>query len=763
MNMKANPNQNQSSTASLRPETAVARIAAFRHRGLLLVALALLAFVPYWPTLFNGILGWDDPYYLTENYRVQQLNVATVRDMFRLVPQLGPMPNAQYTPLVELSFAVEHHFFGLDSLVFHATNLAFHVLNTLLVFWFVLRLWQSRRGVDVPALPLAFLAGAFFAVHPLHVESVAWITERKDMLSGFFFLLSTGLYLRFAEKRSGWAYGGSLAAMALGLLSKQMVVGLPLALVACDWFREGRLARRSFLDKLPFFALAAAGGGIALYTHWMADSLGGGQGMNWAENVLVASRGVIHYLQTYLWPVSLSALYTLAPWPEILTAEFILSVLAVILLIVLSLVYRRRWPAVFFGWMFFLAALLPSSRLVPVGIRFLAADRFFYIPGIGFLVVTAWLVLKAWAGRPSWRPLLALGVVALVGGWSVLTWNRTQVWASNTTLWEDTAPKARDSAIVMAGLAARDVSEASYSNAVKNAFAALEKNPNDAAAAGILSEVAFRQGDMEKCIRLAEQVDRLAGKDVFRIRPRWSVALSMLGRHDEALPLLESIVKVRPMAAPVYSRLALVHLWRGDLVAMEAALDQVIAKEPVAAQRYRMLWEAPESLPADLRDLPSWQKKMAASVQTIGEHYEHIRMAHLEVKREDVAMDEYARFLAYLPACIRVWQAASARHPGGREIPAVAAALNRKLAVTYYNYACLLNQKGQPEEAMAELQLALQWDASLMGDAMNDRDLASLHDRIRQQNPLTNPNDDLHADEGQPSSALVLQPPRGES
>ena len=729
----------------------------------LVLALALLAFIPYFPSLFNGILGWDDPYYLTENYRVQQLSWATVQDMFRLTPQLGPMPNSQYTPLVELSFAVEFYFFGLDPLVYHATNLALHVLNTLLVFWFILWLWRSRPQADVPALPLAFLVGAFFAVHPLHVESVAWITERKDMLSGFFFLLSTGLYLRFAEKRSGWAYGGSLAAMALGVLSKQMVVGLPLALVACDWFREGRLRRRTLLEKVPYFALAAAGGGIALYTHWMADTIGGGSGMNWAENVLVASRGVIHYLQTYLWPVSLSALYTLAPWPEIVNTEFVLSFLAVLVLLALGFAYRRRWPAVFFGWMFFLAALLPSSRLIPVGIRYLAADRFFYIPGIGFLVVTAWLILRGWAARPAWRPLLALGVLTLIGAWSVLTWERTQVWASNTTLWEDTAPKARDSAIVMAGLAARDVSEASYSNAVKNAFAALEKNPNDAAAAGILSEVAFRQGDMEKCIRLAKQVDRIAGKDVFRIRPRWSVALSMLGRHDEALELLESIVKARPMAAPVYSRMALVHLWRGDMTAMETALDQVIAKEPVAAQRYRMLWEAPESLPADLRDLPSWQKKMAASVQTIGEHYEHIRMAHLEVKREDVAMEEYGRFLAYLPACVRVWQAASARHPGAREIPAVAAALNRKLAVTYYNHACLLNQKGQPEEAMVELQHALKWDASLMNDAMHDRDLVSLQDRIRQQNPLTNPNDDFHADEGRPSTALVHQPLRGES
>lgn len=731
--------------------------------GLLVLTLALLAFVPYFPSLFNGILGWDDPYYLTENYRVQQLSWATVQDMFRLVPQLGPMPNAQYTPLVELSFAIEFYFFGPEPMVYHATNLAFHVLNTLLVFWLTLRLWRSRRHTDVPALPLAFLVGAFFAVHPLHVESVAWITERKDMLSGFFFLLSAGLYLRFAEKRSVGAYLASLAAMALGVLSKQMVVALPLALVVCDWFREGRLRQRTLLEKAPFFALALVGGGIALYTHWAADTLGGGQGMNWAENVLVASRAVIHYVHTYLWPVSLSALYTLAPWPEILKAEFLLSVPAVILSTALAWVYRRRWPVVFFGWMFFLAALLPSSRIVPVGIRFLAADRFFYVPGIGFLVVTAWLLLKAWARWPSVRPLVALGTVALVGTWSALTWDRTQVWASNATLWEDTAPKARDSAIVMAGLAARDVSAASYSNAVKNAFAALEKDPNDAAAAGILSEVAFRQGDMEKCIRLAEQVDRLAGKDVFRIRPRWSVALSMLGRHDEALVLLESIVKARPMAAPVYARMALVHLWRGDLAAMEAALDQVIAKEPVAAQRYRMLWETPESLAADLQALPSWQKKMAASVQTIGEHYEHVRMAHLEVKREAVALEEYGRLLAYLPACVRVWQAAHARRPGAREIPAIAAALNRKLAVTYYNHACLLNQNGQPEQALDGLQLALQWDAALLHDAMQDRDLASLRDQLRRLNPSLVPVNDLHADEGQPSTAIMRQPPRGES
>ena len=280
MNMKANPNQNQSSTASLRPETAVARIAAFRHRGLLLVALALLAFVPYWPTLSNGILGWDDPYYLTENYRVHQLTSATVRDMFRLTPQLGPMPNAQYTPLVELSFAIEHRFFGLEPMVYHATNLALHVANTLLVFVFVLGLWRSRSETDVAARPLAFLVGVFFAVHPLHVESVAWITERKDMLSGFFFLVALVTYLRFVRGRSGWAYGMSLAAMGLGVLSKQMVVSLPLVLLACDHFRMGRLTWRSLLEKTPFFALSAAGAGVAIYTHWAAKALAGNNNIN---------------------------------------------------------------------------------------------------------------------------------------------------------------------------------------------------------------------------------------------------------------------------------------------------------------------------------------------------------------------------------------------------------------------------------------------------------------------------------------------------
>lgn len=744
-------------------ESAVPRMSAPLRHGLMLVVLAALAFAPYWPSLFNGILGWDDPYYLTENYRVHQLTSATVRDMFRLTPQLGPMPNAQYTPLVELSFAIEHRFFGLEPMVYHATNLALHVANTLLVFVFVLGLWRSRSETDVAARPLAFLVGVFFAVHPLHVESVAWITERKDMLSGFFFLVALVTYLRFVRGRSGWAYGMSLAAMGLGVLSKQMVVSLPLVLLACDHFRMGRLTWRSLLEKTPFFALSAAGAGVAIYTHWAAKALAGGDGINWAENILVASRGVIHYLYTYVWPVSLSALYTLAPWPEILNAEFVLSVVAVAALVAAAFVYRQRVPAVFFGWMFFLLALIPSSRLVPVGIRYLAADRFFYIPGIGFLIVTAWLILKAWTVRATWRPALALGVAGLTASWSALTWERTKVWESNTSLWEDTAPKSQESAIVMAGLAARDVSLASYSNAVKNAFAALERNPNDAAAGGILSEVAFREGDMDKCIRLAAHVDRLAGADVFRIRPRWAAALSMLGRHDEAAELLESIVKVRPLAAPVYSRLALVHYWRGDLAAMEACLDQVIAKEPVAFQRYRMLWESPESLPPELKDLPAWQKKMAASVQTMGEHYEFIRVAHLELKRMEVARTEYERFLSYMPACVRVWQAANERRPGGREIPAILMALSRKLAVTYYNHACLLNQQNEPDLAMAELQAALAWDPSLIQDAMGDQDLASLRDRFSQLHPATFSEGLFHESEENRASPASIQPLRGKS
>lgn len=721
-----------------------------------LAALCLILGVTYFayaPVRDADFVNWDDGAYVIGNYRIQQWGWDTMVDYFRMQPQLGPMPNSQYTPLVEVSYAIEHRLAGLDPKVYHTTNLVLHLLTTLLLAWAVRELWGRRGRGAVESWGVGLLSALLFGLHPLHVESVAWVTERKDMLSGLFFVLSMGLYLH-GKGRSAWWSAGSVIAMFLGVLSKQVAVTVPACLVLCDWLEEGRFTVRQVLAKWAWWFVAAFGVWAALYSHTLGGGFTGGTPFHLVENVLVAGRGVAQYVWTYVWPFALSTLYTLPEWAEIPKLAFTLCALGTALATVGAWMLRKRAPELFFGWMFFLVALAPSSRLVPVGIRFLSADRFFYVPGIGLLVLTAWGLAKlaACGGGWAWGAAALTAAVCLAWGWA--THGRTGVWQNDAALWESMAETAEDSSIPLNGLGWQELlAKHSPSNAVKKAFAALEKDAFDAGALSLLSEVAYQDGNLNKFLKFAGYAEEAAGGDVTQSRPRMSWALTLQGKEDEAAELMESVLEKQPLAACWWTQLGWTKWHGGDEAGAVAALKRAMELDSGMRGMYRELWGADDEAVVEYSE---WEKLAMSSVGWFMLQYTAGQDTHLTLDMVEGAQAEEERLTRAMAHLLPRWDEVMNDEEAPMELRILGAEIHRKTAVSEYNLACLQCKAGNFSEASARLTRAMDLDETLRANAREDDDLQVIRSRFFPEEADSEAED---TEEGDAEAALAFPQP----
>lgn len=742
-------------------------------------AAAVLAAVAwaYWGVLGADFVGWDDGAYITGNYRVQQWGWEYFKDYFRMQPKWGPMPNAQYTPLVEATYAVEHRLAGLDPRVYHATNLALHLATTALVGWVAGLLWamvSSRKGrkgdrpndstIERSNDPTAswwvgVASAALFGLHPLHVESVAWVTERKDVLSGAFFVAAVGLYLvarrgGLKSARAIWLAVGSVLAMLLGVLSKQVAVTVPACLVLCDWLVEGGLGWKGWAKRIAekgaWWAVAAFGVWAALRSHTLGGAFTGGMEFHPVENVLVAGRGVVQYVWTYLWPFRLSALYTLPAWEELPKAGYALCAAGTVAVTAGLWAVRRRLAVAFWGWAFFLVALAPSSRLVPVGIRFLSADRFFYVPGIGFLVATAW-GLAALGRRGGRRRAAAWAcLLALCAAWGWGTRERTKIWMDDDALWESMAATAEDSAIPLSGLGWGELyAKHSPSNAVEKAFAALERDAMDAGALSLLSEVAYQRGELNKFMKFAGYAEAASG-DVTRSRPRMAWAMVLQGREKEAEELLLSVLEKQPLSAYHWTQLGWTRWHGGDGPGAVEALKRAAELDPGARANAAALGKSDETTkrrgdgkaersndPTIQRtnDGPGWgelselERLLAASGGWFVLQYTAGQDEHLVLDRKTGAKEEEERLARAMERLLPAWDAVMEDEEADMDARAWAVQVHRKTAVTLYNLACLACKAGELDAAEEWLERAFALDEGLRENAEGDEDLRALRAR----------------------------------
>lgn len=389
------------------------RLAHSRRFALGLAALLALAFAAYTPVLSAGFLDWDDQRYL-----------AAARAGVWLEPVLGNLH-----PLTMASLGLDHALFGEDPLPYHAENLAWHLLNIGLVAGLALRLGTGVLG----GLALA----VFFGLHPMRVESVAWVSERKDVLSTFFFLASIAAYLghrRATGLRRSLGYGLSLLAGALALAAKPMAVTLPVVLLAIDWRDRRSDWGRVLAEKLPFLALSLLTGLATLSAQEHGDgAVFDVQRLDAPARLASAAQALVFYTSRSLWPSGLSAYYDIA----LVRLSLLDYALAGVGALGLALGMRgdpARRRDVLLGLAFFAITLAPTLKLVPFGGNSIFNDRYLYLPSVG-LGLAAVAALRPWLLRHA-RPL-AVATAALAVALAVASWQRTEVFHDSEQLWLD--------------------------------------------------------------------------------------------------------------------------------------------------------------------------------------------------------------------------------------------------------------------------------------------------------------------------------------
>lgn len=509
---------------------------------LLAIAAAVLA---YRDVGLFGFCNLDDSVYVTENRLVLSgLSWDTVRRAFT------PDNTGYLSPLVTLSFVLDAQVFGFWAGGFHLVNLAWHVANVALFFWLVLRLSDSRIA--------ALLAAVLLAVHPAHVEAVAWISARKDMLSTFFGLVAFHIYIGWARRPRTMLNAGLHAAHVLSLMAKPMLVTLPGLLVLLDYWPLRRLGVNGggllpdwrelaarVREKSLLLALGVLAAFVTLSTHMQAfDRLDPGFGLK-AANALASCAG---YLKLLVWPSNQALVY---PFPESVPLAHSLGGAGLVLgLTALCLWQVRRRPFLLVGWLWFLCALIPVIMPPKVGMHVAMADRWAYVPFLGLYLALGCLAGEAFSAlrKPWTRAALCLALLAPLAALTIVQQRQLATWATPSTIYEQVLRVTRKSHVVLNNYGGIKVSEGDDAAAEALFREALRLHPSYEACLYNLGLVCMRGGRfgeaLEFLTRARPEMKRV-GKEYEAMRAM-AHCLARLGRFDEAQALYLGCLELEP-------------------------------------------------------------------------------------------------------------------------------------------------------------------------------------------------------------------------
>jgi len=554
------------------PAAADAAPAPSRSRILAISALlAVVTAAVYASVRAHGFLFFDDATYLVENGMVR--GGLTWRGVqWALTASYA----GNWHPLTWVSHMTDVQLFGMDAGWHHLVNLALHIASTVLLFR-VLTHMTGQRAAS------AFVA-ALFALHPLHVESVAWIAERKDVLSTFWWVLALTAYVSFVRQPRAWRYGAVMVCFALALMSKPMVVTLPFVLLLLDVWPLGRWrgagghsdARALVKEKGWLFLMAA---GSAIVTFIVQQHAGAVQSLGRVPMLTRAAAvpvAYLHYLFTTIWPIHLAPLY---PYPASIPLWESLGALAVLVAVsVLALRSFRQRPYVFVGWCWFLGTLVPVNGVVQIGSP-LYSDRYMYVPAIGLFLIAVWLAREWAATRPAWtRPVVMAGA-AVVIGLAILSYRQVQYWQDNVTLWEHTVAVTGPNYRGQTNLGFALAGAGDKTGALDAYHEALRINPSYPNAHNYLGLVLAEMGRNEEAAAEYEEA--------LRLLPRFAEASNNLGltrvdqgQFDRAQQAFAAALQVNPSFVQARNNLAITYARQGDYARAIAEFEEVVRQTP---------------------------------------------------------------------------------------------------------------------------------------------------------------------------------------
>jgi protein O-mannosyl-transferase len=513
--------------------------------------LCLLTLAVYRPVLDSGFVNYDDNVYVTSNLHVQQ---GLTREGFLWAWQASV--SANWHPLTVLSHMLDVELYGLNPRGHHLTNLLLHLANVWLLFAILRRMtgavWRSA------------LVAALFAVHPTHVESVAWISERKDVLSGLFFLLTLWAWHAYTRQRSLGPFGRGqappllrnyfLAAVtfALGLLSKPMLVTLPFVLLLIDVWPLGRLPRGLWpllAEKIPLLVLAAVSSAVTVYVQ--QGPIASLQAVSLGQRLANALVSYAAYLGKTFWPRHLAVFYpfrlAIPLWQSVAAAALL------VVLTVLALARLRRAPWLTTGWLWFVGMLVPVIGLVQVG-RQAMADRYTYLPSIGLYLAVVWGIAGLLRSERA-RPVLAAASMLAVAALAVTAHVQARTWRDSETLFRHALAVTEDNYLAHLNLGFDLARQGDRAEAERHFRESLRLQPNLIEAHAGLGTNLRKWGRPREALPHLQRVVAMRPRDA-RYRVSLASALADLGRKEEAMAQLRTALDLSPRFVDAHQGLA---------------------------------------------------------------------------------------------------------------------------------------------------------------------------------------------------------------
>ena len=548
--------------------------------AILLIAATLLVYAPVKDFQF---INYDDDLYVTSNSWVQQ--GLTWQGARRA---LTALEGGAWHPLTWLSHMLDTQLFGLNPAGHHVTNLLFHIANVLLLFGVLQRMtgavWRSA-GV-----------AALFALHPLNMESVAWVAERKNVLSTLFWLLTIWAYLSYVRKPGWQRYLGVMGAFVLGLMAKPMLVTLPCVLLLLDYWPLGRLGKgwrefqmrlpRLVVEKLPLFIPVAAASVVAIKAQSQAGALSSWESLPLGIRVgnAVLSYGL--YLEKMVWPIDLVVIY---PHPGNSLGAGPVA-LAALLLVILSLGVwwqGRKSRYLVVGWLWYLGTLFPVSGLIQFGLHSMA-DRFAYVPFIGLFIIVIWGandMMRSMGWRGEWFIVAALCMLMPL---AVLSRVQLSYWRSTTALFEHALLVNPNNHVAHDVLGVEATQNREFAQAQQRFLEAIKINPTYAPPYNHLGLVLLDQERFEEAVDWHQRALEIA-PDSYDHLNNLGLALMAMDRLNQAIAHFSRAQKVNPMNVEAYANwgLALAKAGRTEEAALR--LSQAIEIQPQFAQSYYYL------------------------------------------------------------------------------------------------------------------------------------------------------------------------------
>lgn len=514
------------------------------------LTLVILVLTAYMNVMTCGFTGYDDTSYTVDNPIIRSgIDLHAIRWTFTTFDM------SNWHPVTWLSYLIDYHIYGVNPVGYHVENVLLHCINTLLLLY----LLNKSTGRYFESLFVASL----FALHPLHVESVAWIAERKDLLSTLFLLLTFIAYRSYLFYDNRKYYWVALVFYATGLMAKPMLVTLPVLLLCFEYwpFPKRQLSfNKVVVEKIPFFALSFFSCVTTIYAQHYGKSISSIDDAPLLFRLENAVISYLKYLSKMFFPVNLAAIY---PLNNAKMPTFIIASIMLVSVTCLAILYRKKYPYVLVGWLWFLVSLLPVIGIIQVGSQAMA-DRYTYIPLIGLFIALTWLISDAVKPYNN-RRLLGYGSIVIVIILWICTWRQVRYWENGIELFTHAANSVENNYIAYRNLGNMYARQGNMMMGMNCLKEAIKIRPYDAIAHTDLGVALASQGRYEEAIYHYESALQYNSKSALTYY-NYGVALALAKRHETALFYYEKALKIDPdnIGAITNMGVTLYHLGRID-------------------------------------------------------------------------------------------------------------------------------------------------------------------------------------------------------